>query len=134
VRTLITAAILAAALGTASAGTALDTIRQTPNASIDQMEKEAVEMISKFCADRWGRDYDMQLFCRKKQTAAAKEFYDIARDIKSEYGAGTSADILDVAAETLNFCFIRWEGDFDMTMFCTKKQLEAWEKLNSRRK
>jgi hypothetical protein len=59
-----------------------EVLEALPYARIDEMEREATKSIANQCAAKWGSDYEMQLYCRKRQNEAAKSFYNATRVLK----------------------------------------------------
>jgi len=76
------------------------------------------------CAAKWSEDYKMQKHCREKQFNAL----DSMRVHLNKFPEGTEENNI------LNRCMGKWgitpgEEDYNMVMYCTKKQLEAYQEL-----
>jgi hypothetical protein len=115
----------AAALAIASQANA----QVADGATIDRMEREAVGAIAQMCEKEWPSNYEMQVYCRRKQNDAARDFYKMARDIKTAEQDPETKKAVQVASDVANRCFREWKGNFEMTMYCIRKQLNAYKEL-----
>src|SRR5262245_50221580 len=102
-------------------------LSRLPPERIDQMERESAKVIADQCERKWGTDYDMQLFCLRKEKAAAHMFYEFSKQVIAKLNEGDPK--ARVAARVSQECFHRWIGEFDMVVFCIREQLKAYEAL-----
>jgi hypothetical protein len=89
--------------------------------AVERIQSNAPQIIAAQCKQKWATDYDMQLWCREKQTKAAKEL--IAR-----ISALVTTPQHDVE-EIYQSCADKWKYDFDMVVWCADKQLKAYHEL-----
>jgi len=90
---------------------------------------DLTDQINARCVDKWGEDYRMQKYCRKKQAKGMKavgEFYKKHSLDKEENKRGTYGRISSK-------CMIKWSDkfgpDWSMVKYCIGKQVEAYREL-----
>jgi hypothetical protein len=92
-------------------------------APVHAQTDERLTEIAQHCSAKWGADYDMQVYCRRKHTDAL--------DKLSELVAVWSQDKERYRAEwnILAACDQKWGAEFDMTLYCVGKQMTARNEL-----
>jgi hypothetical protein len=106
-----------------------DTLAKMPPEYIDKMEREAPGYIAKACEQKWGTNYEMQVYCRKNENEAARSFFSTSRTIIGALKDPATRDNAKVMAGILNTCFEKWQGKFEMITYCFKNQAAAYKQL-----
>jgi hypothetical protein len=116
---------LAATALPARAETYADRISNMSEAQINQMEKEALEQfIPQSCEKEWPNNYRMQVYCREKESEAARWAYFATKSIRAAVlEQKTDANVI---AKIMGQCFGEWPGNFRMIAHCFKKEVDAF--------
>jgi hypothetical protein len=117
------------ALRPARALDAGDVIAAMPDYKIDQMEKEGIALAAKRCANEWGTDYGMQLYCRNKEATAARTFYATSRALKAAMTDPSKEKDARVLSRIMHRCFEEWPAEYSMVLYCFKKGANAYKTL-----
>lgn len=79
----------------------------------------SLQIIKEHCEGEWPTDFQMQSYCRDKQTEAARKL-----------AQGKPSDVSEKQWNQISGnCWAQWENDFQMTEYCIGKQVEALRKL-----
>ncbi len=90
----------------------------------DEKEKggggmDAQKIIKEHCEGEWPTDFQMQSYCRDKQTEAARKL-----------AQGKPSDVSEKQwNQIFGNCWSQWVNDFQMTEYCVSNQIEALRKL-----
>jgi hypothetical protein len=84
---------------------------------------ERIQEIAQHCSAKWGTDYDMQVYCRRKHTDALDRLAELSKPWFAE-SAQYSTEL-----KLLDACDRKWRSEFDMTLYCVNKQLGALKEL-----
>ncbi len=122
-RSLVTAAMLA--------GIASSIAVAPAHAEFDfaAAEKSAIGIIAEACANKWGTEYEMQVYCRKTETEAMKAVYRLAKEIKTGTADYLTPEAAKVAGDVMNACFQKWPGEYGMIAYCFRNQMAAYAEL-----
>jgi glutathione peroxidase-family protein len=106
-----------------------DAVVKLPPEYIEKMERGASSYIAKACEQKWGNNYEMQVYCRQNENEAARSFYATARKITSALKDPATRDNAEVMTEIQHTCFNKWQGKFEMIVYCFKNQAAAYKQL-----
>ena len=92
-----------------------------------------------YCVDKWSDDYEMQEYCLDNQREANSELFDFARrnNLLDSDGTLSTSPSGGAVERIVNGCMNKWElpkfdtFDFEMVMYCTNNQFEAYKRMNN---
>jgi len=87
--------------------------------SSSESKMDAQKIIKEKCEGEWPTDFQMQSYCRDKQTEAL-----------GKLAKGKPSDLSETQwNQIFGKCWAEWENDFQMTEYCVGKQIEGLRKL-----
>lgn len=90
-----------------------DNVKEIRKSEINRQKRsQPVNVIKRFCSDKWGIDYRMVKYCVNEQLKAKKY-------LDSTY----------ISSEIKRFCSDKWGSDYRMVKYCVKQQKKAKEAL-----
>jgi hypothetical protein len=90
--------------------------------TFEEWVKTATNAVYKHCEQKWGSEFDMQVYCRTNQMKAMHWF------IAETKWMEESPDQV-VKEKIMTTCVGKWDIEFDMVKYCYENQVRAYKKL-----
>jgi ribosomal protein S2 len=100
--------------------------------ALAELRRDAIPVIASTCAQKWGTNYDMQLYCRNKQTAAMELLLNTMARAADRAADPATISSGKIWGGIIKECFHKWlsdDGNFDMANYCIEKQTTAYNQL-----